>query len=164
MVRSRLGALCVALAVAACAALAPVASLAADLSVTAANVVAGSNASVDRVGIAGETITAGQFVYLSSTTGKYMKADADGASAEIRTPKGVALNGASDGQPLAIARGGDVTIGATLTAGTAYYLSGTAGGIAPVADVGAGEYVVLLGLAKSTSVLAVAIQYTGVSN
>lgn len=142
---------------------APMGAYAADLVVTPASVLAGSNAVVEH-GHAGETITAGQFVYRSSTTGEYMKADADGASAEIRTPRGVALNGASDGQPLAIARSGNVTIGATMTAGVAYYLSGTAGGIAPLADVGTGEYVVLLGLASSTTVLGVDIQYTGVAN
>lgn len=138
-------------------------ALATDLSVTAASVVAGSNAQVEH-GIAGATITAGQVVYRDSTTGKYLKADNNGASAEIRTPRGIALNGASDNQPLAIARSGNLTIGATLTAGVAYYLSDTAGGICPLADVGAGEYVVLLGLASSTSVLAVNVQYTGVSN
>lgn len=136
---------------------------AADLTVTAASVLAGSNA-VTEHGTAGATITAGQLVYRDSSTGKYLKADSNGASAEIRTPRGVALNGASDGQPLAIARSGDVTAGATMTAGVAYYLSDTPGGICPLADVGTGEYVVLLGLAKSTTVLAVDIQYSGVSN
>ena len=65
--------------------------------------------------------------------------------------------------PLGVLKSGDLTIGATLTAGTAYYLSDTAGGICPLADVGSGEYVVLIGIAKSTSVLAVDIQYPGVS-
>ena len=60
-------------------------------------------------------------------------------------------------------KAGDITIGATLTAGTAYYLSDTAGGICPLADVGEGEYVCMLGLAKSTSILALNIQFPGVS-
>ena len=46
----------------------------------------------------------------------------------------------------------------------AYYLSDTPGGICPVADIGAGEYVCLIGLASSASVLALDIRYTGVSN
>lgn len=141
----------------------PLQAFAADLTVTAASVVAGSNA-VTEQGLAGATITAGQLVYRDSTTGRYLKADSNAASAEIRTPRGVALNGASDGQPLAIHRSGDITIGATLTAGIAYYLSDTPGGICAVADVGSGEYVVLLGVAKSASVLAFSVTYTGVAN
>jgi hypothetical protein len=58
---------------------------------------------------------------------------------------------------------GAITIGATLTAGTAYYLSDTPGGICPLADLLSGEYVVLLGLAASTTVLNVNIQYPAVS-
>lgn len=133
-----------------------------DLSITAANVVAGSNASKES-GIAGEAITAGQPVYKDSTTGKYMKADSNSATAEARQPRGIALHAASANQPLAIQTSGDITIGATLTAGTAYYLSDTAGGICPVADIGSGEYVCLIGLAKSTTVIAISIQYPGVS-
>jgi hypothetical protein len=62
-----------------------------------------------------------------------------------------------------VQKAGDITIGATLTAGTAYYLSDTPGGICPVADVGTGESVCLLGLAKSTTFLALDIQVPGVT-
>jgi hypothetical protein len=134
----------------------------ADLSITAANVVKGSGATVEQ-GTAGATITAGQVVYKASATGKYGLADCDSATAEVKVPRGIALNGASDGQPLAIVRAGDVTIGATLTPGTAYYLSPVAGGICPLADVASGDNVVLLGLAKSASVLALDIQVSGVT-
>ncbi len=133
----------------------------ADLTITAANVVAGANATKES-GTAGETITAGQAVYKDSTTGKYMGADSNSGTVEARQARGIALHGASNNQPLTIQRGGDITIGATLTAGTAYYLSDTAGGICPVADVGSGEAVCLLGLAKSTTVLAIGIQFPGV--
>ncbi|MCA0025476.1 MULTISPECIES: hypothetical protein [unclassified Mesorhizobium] len=134
-----------------------------DLVITAANVVAGANAETE-TGAAGEAITAGQPVYRSSTTKKLMKAHSNGASAEIRTPIGVALNGGAVDQPIKVQKGGDVTIGATLTPGVAYYLSDTPGGICPVADIGTGEYVCLIGLAKSASVLALDIRYTGVAN
>lgn len=133
-----------------------------DLTITAANVVAGAGSSKS-TGTAGETITAGQAVYLASATKKYMKADANAATAEAREAVGIALNGASLNQPLTVLRSGPVTIGATMTAGTAYYLSDTAGGICPVADIGSGEYVCLIGLATSTTVLSVNIQYTGVA-
>lgn len=134
----------------------------ADLTITAASVIKGSNATTE-VGTAGETITAGQVVFKNTSTGKYELADCDSATAAERQPRGIALNGASDGQPLVIMRSGDVTIGATLTAGTAYYLSATAGGICPLADLGSGDYVCLLGLASSTTVLALDIQYSAVA-
>ncbi len=134
----------------------------ADITLTPANVVAGAN-STSTTGTAGETIAAGKAVYLSSTTKKWMLADSNSATAEARQAKGFALNGASLNQPVSVHKDGDLTIGGTLVAGTAYYLSDTPGGICPVADVGAGEYVCLLGLAKSTSVLAVDIQFPGVS-
>lgn len=58
---------------------------------------------------------------------------------------------------------GPITIGATLTAGVAYYCSGTAGGIAPVADVTTGWYVTIVGIATSTTVLDVKFHASGVA-
>jgi hypothetical protein len=135
----------------------------ADLSITAASVVAGQGAVIEN-GIAGAAITAGQWVYLdSTTTGRYQLADNNSATAAARVARGVALNGAANGQPLAIAKGGPVTIGATLTPGVAYYLSATAGGICPVADLTTGSYPCLLGMAVSASVLNTDIQAAGVA-
>lgn len=134
-----------------------------DLAITAASVVAGTNASTVQ-GTAGETVTAGQLLYKSSTTNKWMKADSNSGTAEARTPAGIALNGAAINQPILIQKSGDITIGATLTPGLAYYLSDSPGGLCAVADVGAGEYVVLAGLAKSTTVLALDIQASGAAN
>ena len=133
-----------------------------DLVITAANCVKGTGA-VTEAGTAGETITAGQAVYLDSSDAKYKLADNNSATAAVRQPRGIALNGASDGQPLTIIKSGPVTIGGTMTAGGAYYLSDTPGGICPVADSGAGEYSCLLGMATSTTVLDVNIDYSGVS-
>lgn len=134
----------------------------ADLVLTAASVLASSDATIEN-GRAGATITAGQVVALNTTTGKYVLADADGA-AGIDRPRGIALNGAADGQPLAIVKSGDVTFNAVLTAGVTYYLSPSPGGIAPRADVLAGDIVSILGIAKSTTVLALDIQYSGVAS
>jgi hypothetical protein len=133
----------------------------ADLSVTAASVLQGAGAIVED-GISGATITAGQYLY-KGTDGRWALADADGASDLIRTATAVALNGASANQPIKVQRSGEITAGATLTAGTTYYLSGTPGGICPVADVGTGEYYCILGIAKSASVLKLAFAYSGVS-
>lgn len=131
-----------------------------DLSITAASVVKGSDAMIEH-GTAGATITQGQPVYTDPTTGKYLLSDNNATGK--KTVRGIALNSAADGQPLTIQRSGDVTIGATLTAGARYYLSDTAGGIIPEADLGSGMDVVLLGLAKSTTVLALNIQTPSVT-
>jgi hypothetical protein len=133
----------------------------ADISITAANVVAGSDA-VRESGTAGATVTAGQLVYLDTSDMKYKLADSNGAAA-LRVPNGIALNGASNGQPLVIQKGGDITIGGTLTAGIPYFLSDTPGGLCPLPDIGTGEYSCIIGIAKSTSVLAVNIQPSGVA-
>lgn len=134
----------------------------ADLSVTAANVLKGAGA-VTEAGTAGGTITAGMPVYKSSDN-KILATDADSATVAARQAIGIALNAASDGQPVDYMKmGGEITIGATMTAGVTYYLSGTAGGICPLADVGASEYLSIVGIAKSTTVLkTVAGGYSGV--
>jgi len=134
----------------------------ADLTITAANVVAGVNA-VKKDGIAGEAITAGKAVYQASATKKWMLADSNSATAEARKAIGIALNGAALNQPIAVQTSGDITIGATLTAGATYWLSDVPGGICPDADVGAGEWACMLGIAKSTTVLAVDIQFPGIA-
>lgn len=134
----------------------------ADLSITAASVLAGSGARTE-TGTAGATITAGQAVYLDSADNKFKLADNNSATAAARTPVGIALNGAANGQPLTILKKGPITIGASVTAGVAYYLSDTPGGICPVADLLTGEYPCLIGMATSTSVIEVGIQASGVA-
>jgi hypothetical protein len=133
----------------------------ADISITAASVVAGSGATAV-TGTLGETVTAGQAVCKNSSN-VWVKADANSATALLRQATGIALNGGAVSQPVRVLTAGPITIGATLTAGLAYYLSDTPGGICPVADIGSGEYVCLLGLATSTSVLNVDIQFPNVA-
>jgi hypothetical protein len=134
----------------------------ADLVLTPSAIIAGSNSAQEH-GTAGETITAGKAVYKSATTKKWMLADSNSATAAARQAGGIALNGASDGQPITVHKSGDLTVGAVLTAGEAIYLSDTPGGLCPLADVGAGEYVCLIGLGKSTTVLAVDMQFPNVA-
>lgn len=133
----------------------------ADLSITAANVLSGA-AAVILHGTAGAAITAGQTAYLDTSSNTWKLADSNGAAA-LRTPGGVALNNAAAGQPIALQKDGEITIGATLTAGVTYYQSDTPGGICPVADVGSGEYSCIVGIAKSASVLDINIQPSGVA-
>lgn len=132
----------------------------ADLALTPANVLAGTNATIKH-GVAGIAVTAGKVVYYSSPTKQWLLADNDLANA--KSPGGICLHAAAAGQPLDVQTMGDITIGATLTPGTAYYLSATAGGICPVADLTTGDNVSQLGLAKSTTVLALDIQVTNVT-
>lgn len=148
-------------AAALCAPLVPLAP-AADITITAANVIPGAGATYHE-GTAGATITAGQPVYLDSADGKLKLADANAASADAATVKGIALQGASAGQPLKTQTSGPITIGATVTQGTIYVLSATAGGIAPAADLATGHRVTVLGVATSASVLQLQITSSGVA-
>lgn len=131
----------------------------ADLSITAANVLKDNGAETEH-GTAGAAVSAGQTVYRDAN-GKYQLADSNSATVAARTPRGITLHAAAANQPLAIHKEGPITIGATLTAGVAYYQSDTPGGICPVADVGSGEYSTIIGIATSTSVLDVSIQASG---
>lgn len=134
----------------------------ADLSITAANVKAGANA-LTTSGRAGAAASAGQAVYRDPADGKFKLADNDNASAAVRQVDGIALHAAAVDQPLTVQTGGDITIGAALTPGTSYFLSGTPGGICPQADLSTGDDVILLGLAKSTTVLQLRIIDPGVT-
>jgi len=135
----------------------------ADITITATSVLPGANSTVVN-GTAGAAITAGQVVYLDSSDGRLKLADANSATAAMRSPYGIALNGAASGQPVGVLRSGLVTIGATMTAGIAYYLSNTPGGICPVADVtGTGTYPTIIGISASTTVLDVRLHESGVS-
>lgn len=121
-----------------------------DITVTAASVVKGANG-LTKLGTAGATITAGQVLYLDSTTGTLKLAD-NNLSAAAATPVGIALNGGASGQPIEyLYEDDDFTPGATLTQGLLYVLSGTAGGIAPSADLTSGMYPSLLFIAKSAA-------------
>lgn len=133
----------------------------ADLTITAASVVGGAGAVVANGTLAGVT-TAGQMVY-KDANGKYALADADSVTAAQRVPAGIALNGGAADQRVAVQTGGDVTIGATLVAGTFYYVSDTPGAICPLADLETGDYIVQVGYAVSTTVLRINIVATGVA-
>ena len=136
----------------------PVSLLATDISITPANVV--PSAAAHRVeATAGATITAGQLIYLDSTDtdtsgkGKAKLSDANG-SAALRVVDGIAINGASAGQPLVyVTFDPALTIGGSQTVNTILVLSGTAGGLAPAADLASGWYVTVLGVVKTSTTL-----------
>jgi hypothetical protein len=133
----------------------------ADLTQTAASVLPETDAET-RVVTAGGTITAGMAVYRDSADSKYKALDAGGSD---NAPAGIALNNASNGQPLAIQTEGDINLGATLIVGECYCVSAAnAGKIAPIADViaGNGNYIDILGLARDASTLAMNLFSVGV--
>lgn len=133
----------------------------ADLTITAASVVPAVGATIEKGYSAGATITAGQAVYLSSSS-VWQLCDAN-TSATTAAVGGIALHGASSGQPLAVITRGGVNVGATLTVGEIYIPSGTAGGIAPVADLTAGWFTAILGIATTASNLDVQLHRGGVA-
>lgn len=129
-----------------------------DVSITAANV-APTGDTVQETGVAGASITAGQAVFRNSSK-EIVLGDADDTTLDEFI--GIALHAAADGQPITYAKGGSVTIGGTVVAGAPYYLSATAGGIAPHGDLTTGDRVIHIGDATSTSVLRIRPYDTGV--
>lgn len=135
-------------------------AFAVDLSVTAANVSPGTSAK-KQVATASATITAGQTIYKDATTGKVAPSDVDSGTAALRTPVGVAINGAGVNQPVQYVYDGDVNVGATLVVGTIYVASDTLGGIKPAADLNSGDYVTVLGVATTSSNLKMKMNVSG---
>lgn len=134
----------------------------ADLSITAANVAASTDAVFNKHYNFGATVTQGQVLILDSSDNELKLADASDAT--LDAVFGIALNAGADGQPAIVQTGGDINLGATLSVGKVYVLSDTAGGIMPIDDaVAAGTlYCSLLGVAISTSILRMGILNSGV--
>jgi len=120
----------------------------ADISQTAASVTWVSGVR-EIVGKGGGTGTPGQSVYLDTTTNTYKLADADTDIESVVA--GILLDNMVSGRPCLIAPPGAViNWGATLTAGTIYVQSTTPGGVAPWADLAAGDYVNVLCIGAGT--------------
>jgi hypothetical protein len=123
----------------------------ADISVTPASVLASATA-LTASGVSGATILAGQPLYIDTANSNVLKLADANASALTATVCGIALHGASSGQPLKyVYEDSTFTPGATLTVGQTYAVSATAGGIAPIADLTTGDYPGVLFVAKTTT-------------
>ena len=124
-------------------------------------VIPASGATVKRY-TAAATITAGQVIYDS---GSYVASLADANASEATSQaKGIACNGASTGQPVDVLTDGTITIGAAAapTEGVPYFLSKTAGGICPIADLTTTDtYITYLGMGTGSNALSVKIHITG---
>lgn len=132
-----------------------------DLVQTAANVAAQAGAGTQRKN-AGAAITAGMSVFVA-TDGDLEPAQHDVDAATARAV-GVALCDAAAGQPCVYAVSGQVNLGATLVVGETYVVGAAGGAIAPVADVGTGDFSTVLGVAISTSLLKMGIIESGVAH
>jgi hypothetical protein len=134
----------------------------ADLTITASSVLKGTGAVTETL-IAGAAITAGQALYKdASDSNKAKLYDADGAAA-LRTFHGIALNSAASGQPVVVQTGGNITIGATVAVGVAYYGSDTPGGITGTfGDLEAGDYPTIIGIGVSTTAIKIGPLAAGV--
>jgi len=132
----------------------------ADLVITPANVLAYGGAPT-KDGVAGETLTAGQTLYRKAADGKLYKAAA--TSAALAAAVGVALNGGAAGQPVKYCEGGGLNPGATVAVGTIYGVTDTAGGIGPVSERAAADFITILGIGITASRINLAINASGVA-
>lgn len=132
----------------------------ANITITAANVAPATGYGF-KDGTAGATITAGQTVYQDAADSNHFKlADAD-ATAATATVVGIALNGASDGQPVRVQTTGNINPGGTVVVGKVYVQSGDAGGIAPIDDLATGDRTTVLGIGTTVSNIKLSINNSG---
>lgn len=137
----------------------------ATITISKANV-APTTVGTRNTGIAGETLVAGEFLYLKSD-GLWYKADAttveksgNGSSQNLR----MALADATINQPIVFAEPGSVvSIGVVVAKGIWYVLSATAGKMANHGDLTAGQYSVSMGYAPSTSTFFFNPTVTGIT-
>lgn len=127
-----------------------------DLVITAANVV---GTGVKETLIAGGTITAGLAVRKNTSNQIVAASDDSATNADVY---GIALNGASSGQPVTVQKSGPIDLGATLAVGKVYVLS-TSGAIAPVDDIAGTEYVTVIGVATAADSLKMGLCASGVA-
>lgn len=132
----------------------------ADYVITPANVKKQSGAVITHL-IAGETLTAGDVIAISTTDGKaYLLDDAD---ATVDAIAGMALNDAGIDQPIDIIQDGYVDVGVVATAGDVAVASiAVSGALAPYGDLVATNLVQVLGFFETTSLLKVKITNVGV--
>lgn len=134
------------------------------LTITAANIIPVSGYASETGYLAGASITRGQSVYFDASTSTWKLADSNASAATAGSGGiGIALNDAAASQPIAVQIGGSLGFGAILTKGKLYCPGATAGTIVPYEDLTSGDYVTILGIASSTSNLAMTRWVTGVS-
>lgn len=134
--------------------------VAADYTITAANVAATASTTTIKNVRAGETVTAGMPVYRNTSDGEYYKCDAD-ASEAAATCAGIAISAGVDGSYITIVTAGRMDLGTTLAIGTQVFVSDTAGGLMPGADLDTGDYITPVGVVVAADEIIVGIVVTG---
>lgn len=131
-----------------------------DISQTAASVAKGTNDLISN-GTFGETIVAGDVVYLKAADSRIWKAVNSAAASAAAV--GVALCGGAAGQPGTYLSSGTITPGGTVVVGELYCVSTNAGKFAPDADITSGMYRTVLGIGKTATTIALDIQVGAVA-
>ena len=119
------------------------------------SVVTGGTVTFDKQTIsvtAGETIVAGNLVYLKESDSRWWKVDADDSATTDGTVTGIAISGNTAGSSFTVQVSGIVTGLSGLTANSKYYASGTAGAL----SLTAGTYELFIGYALTTTTLFLA--------
>lgn len=133
----------------------------AAITITSANVRPANERSTAKTFTASQAITAGQAVHLDTSTNKIQPGDAGSATAPNIV--GIAMSdAAADGDLVYVQDSLLYEVGGTVTQGQFYYLSPVAGGIAPFADLGSGDWVVQLMQAQDASTALIDINNTGI--
>ena len=135
------------------------------ITVTAASVFKSTGA-VTETGISGATITAGQCVYKKASDGKFYLTDVDatavGSNAEIDNLYGMSLCNSSAGQPITVQKAGKITHGgAAVAIGDILTCSATAGGWCVSTGLVETDYVTIVGVATTATVMYLMPYATG---
>jgi hypothetical protein len=134
----------------------------ADISVTAASVKIGSASTTAQLVQYGATVTQSQPVYSDATdSNKYKPADAEALASAAAT--GMALTPGASGDYGLIVTDGLFNPGGTVVVGQVYVVSTNPGGIAPYGDLGSGDFVTILGVGSTTSLIDISINATGIA-
>lgn len=132
----------------------------ADLTQTAANVKLQSVGSVT-VDVAGEALTQGQPCRLAN--GKWFRCEAGDDAAKANCGGLVLTPASTNGRFCRLLPGAEVDLGSTLVVGEVYVVSNNIGAIAPIGDLGTGDFVTPLGVALAADALRFDPQPSGVA-
>lgn len=125
----------------------------ADLSITPANVEAGTDNPAIVDGNAGEAFDAGDVVYLDATSQTWFKALND--TEAHAAARGLALGTAeAAGQRVGIQQRRSITVGsASIVVGEVYVVSSTAGKMCPASDLTTAQWVTIVGVGESATTI-----------
>lgn len=111
----------------------------------------------------GDAVTPGVVVYRSSSDNKYYKSDCDAASTDGIDGIAVSHASADDYGYVFNARNSKLDLSVTLTTGTTYVVSDTAGNIMPDTDLTSGQYLSIIGYGDATGLLSYQPNETGLA-